>query len=450
MRTIQQPQHVEVHFSDPLDDNLDLNGLIYLKSGAEVTLTTEDNLVKIYPTSRQNGNDVVVIDDAIKNSIGYQLVEAASYQITFTSLKPKVELIGKGVILPTTNGLIFPFKAVSLKAVNVKVIKVFENNIAQFMQVNQFDGTREIKRVGRIVYKKEIKLTNDKPIDLGKWNTYTLDLSAMIETEPGAIYRVEIDFSKEQSIYPCTDGKNENNIAETASLEEENQAYDNPGEYYYNDDYYYEDYNWHEKDDPCKTSYYYSNQTRVARNVLVSNLGIIAKGGDNKQLFVAITDLRTTEPLSGVQVEIYNYQNQLLASTTSNAEGMATIELQHAPFLLVAKNGAERGYLRLDDGSANSLSMFDVGGDKVMKGIKGFLYGERGVWRPGDSLYLTFMLEDKNNALPENHPVVLELYTPTNQLYLREVRTASLNGFYNFSTKTDPESPTGNWLAKVK
>ena len=38
------------------------------------------------------------------------------------NLKPKVELIGEGVILPNSDGLIFPFKAVNLSAVNVKVI----------------------------------------------------------------------------------------------------------------------------------------------------------------------------------------------------------------------------------------------------------------------------------------------------------------------------------------
>ena len=50
-------------------------------------------------------------------------------------------------------------------------------------------------------------------------------------------------------------------------------------------------------------------------------------------------------------------------------------------------------------------------------GIKGYIYGDRGVWRPGDSLFLSFILEDKNNVLPADHPVIFTLYNSKGQLY---------------------------------
>ena len=56
-------------------------------------------------------------------------------------------------------------------------------------------------------------------------------------------------------------------------------------------------------------------------------------------------------------------------------------------------------------------------------GIKGFIFGERGVWRPGDSLFLSCIIEDKDNKLPEEHPVEMELYSPTGQLYKRPVQS---------------------------
>ena len=48
---------------------------------------------------------------------------------TFTDIKPAVELIGKGNILPNTGGLHFPFRAVNLNAVNVKVVQVYEDKV---------------------------------------------------------------------------------------------------------------------------------------------------------------------------------------------------------------------------------------------------------------------------------------------------------------------------------
>ena len=107
---------------------------------------------------------------------------------------------------------------------------------------------------------------------------------------------------------------------------------------------------------------------------------------------------------------------------------MVEIDITKKPFLLVAKTGEERGYLKLDDGNSLSLSMFNVSGQRLKKGVKGYIYGERGVWRPGDSLFLSFILEDKNQLLPADQPVVFELFGPDNKVRNKKVRTHSING----------------------
>ena len=99
------------------------------------------------------------------------------------------------------------------------------------------------------------------------------------------------------------------------------------------------------------------------------------------------------------------------------------------------------------EGTSLSLSMFDVSGEIVQKGLKGFIYGERGIWRPGDSLYLTFILEDKEKLLPGNHPVTFDLINPNGQIVKRMIKTNSVNGFYDFRTATDRTAATGNWQA---
>ena len=53
----------------------------------------------------------------------------------------------------------------------------------------------------------------------------------------------------------------------------------------------------------------------VSRNVLASDLGIIAKGGNNKTMLFAVTDLKTTEPLSeslGEQQAVLAYMSDIL------------------------------------------------------------------------------------------------------------------------------------------
>ncbi len=456
IHVVQEPnQRIEVHFSDPLKKDQNLEGLIYLTSNQEIRTVIESNVVYVYPKRKLVGENTVVIEEYIVNSLGYQLMEGKRLALSFTSHKPAVELVGKGVIVPNSNGVILPFKAVNLSSVDYRIVKIYENNITQFLQDNQLDGNEMLRRVGRLVKKGSMNLTSKTSINYSNWNTFYLDISDYVKTDPGAIYRVSLSFRPSQSLYSC-DPKVKDTEASTSDLvDPEFAQYDKPvGRYYYYDDYYYEynsDYNWSERENPCHISYYLRGNTVVSRNILSSDLGIIAKSGGDGVLHAFVTDLKTSEPISGVNVELYNYQQQLITSGGTDGGGMAVLNLEdQVPFLMIAKLDDQRGYLRLDDASSRSVSMFNVGGKKVNQGLKGFIYGERGVWRPGDSIFLSFILEDKFKAVPTGHPVVMKLYTPENKLYRTKIQTSSVNGFYDFRTKTDMEAPTGNWTAKVK
>lgn len=460
-KVIQQPsQYIQVRFSDPLARNQNLDGLIRLSNGVSLTFTIEGNIVNVYPAVRQSGSASLSIEQGIRNIMNYKLPRTEVISLAFEELKPALRLTGKGVILPSSQGLIFPFEAVNLKAVDVRIIRIFENNIAQFLQVNQLDGTNQMKRVGRLVFRREIPLTSSTPIDYGVWNTFSLDLSQLIKQEPGAIYRVELGFRKKHSTYPCAGGNDQQTEEEEEAAEDEMvaeqeysywDAWEGYESGYYDDEeyYYYEEEERRSRNDPCSNAYYHEGR-KVARNILASDLGIIAKGGSDKWLTFAVTDLKTTDPLSGVTLEVYNYQKQLIASTTTNSDGLAKVRTDGMPFLLIARSGDQRGYLRLDEGSSLSLSTFDVSGAPVQKGLKGFIYGERGVWRPGDTLFLAFIMEDKADLIPENHPVILELVNPMGQLVKKMVRSKGMNGFYQFTIPTSADAPTGNYTANIK
>jgi uncharacterized protein YfaS (alpha-2-macroglobulin family) len=456
LSVVQQPeQYILLSFSDPLQTNQFLQGLISVENGTDLQFIIEGNEIKAYPSARQTGILKVYIEPGIKNIEGYKLKSRTEHELSFEDIKPAIRLLGNGVILPNSDGLIFPFEAVNLKAVDVKIVRIYENNIGQFLQVNYLDGNYELKRVGRLILKKTVNLVSDKPFDYSKWNTFSIDLAELIKSEPGAIYHVELGFRKKYSLFPCSnDISTEEELAEEVpdqdrTFEEELTYWDDYESYYdYDSEYYNWDYDWNEREDPCSNSYYGGHRS-VSRNILASDLGIIAKLGTDRSMTFAVTDLLTTSAVPNVTLEIYNYQQQLIGSTQTGSDGFAEIKPDGQPFYLIAKNGLQRGYLRLDDGSSLSLSRFDVSGNVVQKGIKGFIYGERGVWRPGDSLYLTFMLEDKNAILPQNHPVIFELINPHGQIVRKLVRTSGINGFYDFKTFTEPDAPTGNWSARI-
>ncbi|MFB6455450.1 alpha-2-macroglobulin [Chitinophaga sp. Hz27] len=450
-------QHLLIQFSDPISMAQSLEGLISISGQSDLRYSIDGSEVKVYAPNRLEGNYSVVINEGILNIVDRKLGKTYTSNVNFENTLPSVEIPGKGVILPESNKMVMPFEAVNLKAVDVTIIKIYENNIPQYLQRNDLNGSEEIRRVGKPVVEKTIRLDNDKSINLHKKNRFFLDLDQLIRTEPGAIYRITIGFRRAYALASCKAASEDTPKTSTGEVDysDEDDSYygekiDEDDEFWQRyDNYYPMGFNWNEKDDPC-TSSYYNRDKWVTRNVISSNLGLTAKRGNDNSMLVAVTDIRDTKPLMAVELELLDYQNQVIFKTKSDGDGLATFDLKRKPYLLVAKKGTERGYLKLDDGSSLPLSRFDVQGEEVQQGIKGFLYGERGVWRPGDSIYLTFILEDKEKKLPADMPVTMELYNPKGQLYKRINSNTSLNGFYSFATATQPDDITGSWLAKVK
>lgn len=442
-------QQVVVQFSDPLNETQNLEGLVRISELNSLDFEVKDNEIKVFPPVRQTGSRTITVEAGVKNILNYKTKTAATFDVAFEQTLPAVRFVGKGNILPSTDGLIMPFEAVNLKSVDVKVIKIYEDNVLQFLQVNEFDGNSELRRVGRPVLSKTISLESAGVADLGKWNRFTLDLSTLIQAEPGAIYQVRISFKKAYLAYVCEGGED---TPATEGAFEQWDGEDGGEESYwdsYDDYYYYDDYDWSQRDNPCHSSYYTGNRN-IRRNVLASDLGLLAKRGGDDNTLVVVNDLKTTLPLSGVEVELFDYQQQLLAAGKTDGDGKVMLQSSKKPFAVVAKHGSQRGFLKVQGGESLSLSNFNVSGAHVQNGLKGFLYGERGVWRPGDSLYLSFILEDKNKLLPASHPVVFELQNPQGQVTTRLARSSSENGFYKFATATTADAPTGNWLGRVK
>jgi alpha-2-macroglobulin len=476
-------QSVILNFSDPILATQNLEGIIRFSDYTGALRTVVDaNFVRIFPAQRITGTHDVQVEPGLKNIANATLKEKANWTLDFEERKPAVRLVGRGNIIPKAdNGaVIFPFEAVGLNAVDVEVFKIFNSNILQFLQVNDMEGSGELERVGKIVLQKKISLQSLNPTaNFGTWQRYALDLRDMIAQDPGAIYQIRFAFRRGYVVNTCeadaiggdAEGANKtpkgNSFADEDELAHFNQPDENGllksimGSYqgiYYNENYnWYEGeegdedgrYNWENRENPCKKEFY-NNSHFITRNVFVSDLGLIAKKGRDGSAFIAITDILTAAPMGSVDLEFYNYQLQPILKTNTDGSGTMRIEkFTEAPFLMVATKGDRRGYLRMADGSSLSLSRFDVAGVEPQKGLKGFIYGERGVWRPGDSLFLNFVLEDLSGKLPEGHPVTFELTDPKGAMQYRSVATSNVNGVFPFHCQTRNDAMTGNWNAKV-
>jgi alpha-2-macroglobulin len=475
-------QSLLINFSDPLKKEQDFKGLVAIEHTKNLKFTTMGNVLKVFfnnetektstntfversahtvdstsvdtaewdeeqSTAEKSfyGSRLVEIFQGIESTEGYKMKKNYSEKILFEQIKPGVKLLNSGTILPRSNNLKINFEAANLNAIDVKVYKIYKNNILQFLQDNELNGTSKLRQVSQAVAKKTITLKQNNLFDYSKWNTYALDLSKIIKPEPGAIYRVEFSFRKKYSMYKCGNESSDSNQENDMEEDDENDINYSNNRY----DYYYEDdYEWRESLNPC-TDYYYFNNTKVGINVLASDIGIIAKRGTDKSIAIAVSDIVTTEPISGATVDLFNYQQQQIGSGKTDSDGFASFQLDKYAYFAIVTKGEHSTYLKLDDELSLSVSNFDVAGDKLQKGLKGYIYGERGVWRPGDTLHLAFILNDHANKLPSTHPVKLKLNDPRGKTTFQKVVSMNALNHYKFTVPTESSAPTGSWEAVV-
>ncbi|MCG2417435.1 hypothetical protein K8089_00265 [Aequorivita sp. F47161] len=461
---------LSINFSDPLLENQDFAGLVTIENTTDLRYEVNGNVLNVYPPNRVVGNVKVTVFTGIKNTEGFGLKKEFSELVSFEQLKPAVRMISKGVILPNSASTPVYFEAVNLSKVDVRVIKIYENNVLQFLQSYNLNdnNTYDIKRVGRRIAKKTIDLKPEDLANNGSWKAYAINLSEYFKADPGAIYQLEISFKNEYITYDCSE-----NASKAIDTEEDDDDYYEEDAYYASDSSEDEEireqrywdneiyrwrnytYNWQQRDNPCHAAYY--NEDRVVTaNILGSDLGLIVKKSNNRSYHFITTNLISARPESGVEIKLFNYQQQLIETVTTDGEGMTLYDGTKNAAFAVAQKGNNFAYVKLEDGNALSMSNFDISGKELQKGLKGYTYTERGVYRPGDSIHLTFVLNDNANPLPKNHPVSLSVTDARGKLVQRTVLNASdspfrgvQGGFYYFPIATDVSAPTGNWNATV-
>ena len=435
------PAVISIYMSENIDPEQDLKGLVNIPGITLDNFKIDQNVIRAYlPSSSSMKTGELNLYPGIRSITGNTLQNTYTTSLQLQSLKPEVEFIGKGVIVPDKNQVLVPFSAVGLKAVDLEIIQVSPQNMNFFLQENTYDGYGDLVRTARPVFMKKIDLLEKNPnIDTDKWNNFTIDLAKLVKLEKGNIYRIVLKFKKSYTTLDCADELPDSDYGTT--------DWDNSNGYaYYNEYSYPSGYKWSERDDPTSVSYY-TGERFAKRNIINTSLGLMAKQGMNNQYHICVSDLATAQPVSNCKITLYNYQNQEIGTASTDKEGFATLETDTKAFIVLAQKGNDRAWLKLADGNALSLSNFDVSGQHVQMGVKGFIYGERGVWRPGDDLHLSLILEDKMNTLPEGHPIVAQLLDPNGRIVQSLTDHIGKNNIYSFTFHTDEQAQTGYWNA---
>ena len=433
--------HAALYFTQPLKESQNIVGIITFAPQIGYRSSITGNRIDFYFDksslySYQLSEMEMTVGKGIRNADNALLQEDYNFDFDLTENLPKVRWTDDGVIIPDVDETTVYFDAICINSVTLRIIRIFDDNILSFMQDNDLTETYGVRKAGRL--EKKVCLAIDNPYP-NQWKTFPIVLSDYIKVEPGAMYQLSLNFGPADYTFASEEMKQA--VMENAALE---------ASYWDGDAYDYKEFRYDgEWEDP--NGYYYYNYVEVKKNIVVSNLAVTAKMGRNDVLDAFVFTINDAQPASGAQVLAYNFQRQQLAKGSTDAQGHVQLKCANKPAFVVATDSkGSKSVIKLNDGNALSYSRFNVDGEAVEKGVTGFAYTNRGVWRPGDELQLNLMLNDLDDALPKDYPVVLEVSDATGRLYAKQVNTKPVNDIYCFTVPTNVSDETGLWTARFK
>jgi alpha-2-macroglobulin len=184
---------------------------------------------------------------------------------------------------------------------------------------------------------------------------------------------------------------------------------------------------------------------------IVSDLGLTAFTG-NDGIHAFVNSLATTDAKKDIEVKLISRSNEVLATRRTDAGGHVQFEagLAHGeggaePTVLVANDGQEDfAFLNLT-APAFDLTDRGVSGRPAPNGLDAFVYAERGVYRSGETAYLTALLRDARGAAAPGVPLTFVVERPDGVEYKRTVVPDGGLGGHSLTLPIAASAPTGTW-----
>ncbi len=448
---IESNDYVQLFFSDPLLPEQNLEGLITLSKGSILRSVIQDNRIDLFLDNSLVDHCKLGISAEIQNLDKSPLKEKISKTLYFTPPKPDVKFAESGHILPPEDGWKVPVKLVSAYGFRLRILKVYEQNAHYFFQTNTRSLAEQtgLERYGKIVL--------DTIYNTGKENvfderSYLIDLGAEVKREPRALYKLFLTIPSEYSAYPCDE-----KVIQGAKDMLDYLNFNGPGSRVVYDDFDYDEYYYYYEptfydehidvkfSNPCEE--YFFSQIHDQRMLICSDVGLVVKYEPEKQRYFSyVSSISTSDPIQGSTVELYNYQGIKLVSGKTGSDGIVNLQTDNLPFLakVIAPDG-QGMYLHLMEEKALSLSTFQVDGKDWQNKAKIHFYGERDVWRPGDSCYVSCIYFDEHKKLPAKLPLNLKLRDPRGRIMKEWTVSDHKMGLFDLRFSTGLNDPTGIW-----
>ncbi|GAB3855874.1 alpha-2-macroglobulin [Hymenobacter terrigena] len=194
---------------------------------------------------------------------------------------------------------------------------------------------------------------------------------------------------------------------------------------------------------------------QVSKLVAVTDLGLIVKQGATGGTTVFANSIRTAEPLSGVTVNLVSSNNQVIGTTTTDKSGVAQFDSaasmkRFTLGMITATKDADFSFLDLTK-SRVETSRFEVGGlTSNAAHYQAFLYGDRNLYRPGDTVRTNTVIRTEDWKTPAaGLPLKIRLLLPSGKEYSSLQQKLSAAGSFESRFILPPTIMTGLYTMEV-
>jgi uncharacterized protein YfaS (alpha-2-macroglobulin family) len=333
----------------------------------------------------------ISIEPGVRGALGGRLVERFSQGVSFGNTQPSISFASaeKAMYLSSLGARSLGLRLNAVEKVQVTVAKVYASNVQDFLRTdkqysNESGGEEESEE-----YSGDGDPDNDE--SGGSYQYYDLE------------NRGDVLFTRSYT----TAGLKKQNGLHLLSLSLKDLEFNAPLKGLYVVRVQDTEHLW----------------LREEKLVALTDLALIARQNASGGAVVFLNSLRTAQPVSGATVRFLSTSNQVMATATTNGQGVARYDSVAGSRLrlgmVTVVKDADFSFISLPRTQVET-SRFEVGGlTSNAAHYQAFMYGDRDLYRPGDTIYTnTVVRHDDWRTPPAGLPVKVRLLLPTGKEYV--------------------------------
>ncbi len=186
--------------------------------------------------------------------------------------------------------------------------------------------------------------------------------------------------------------------------------------------------------------------------LVVANANLTLKASIDS-LLVWATDVNTGEPIANAPIQVFDSARQMVASGTTDADGLLTVSLPRAsdlnvPRVAVLQNGDQFGIGVTNWSDGIDAWYFGLNPEYYPEQYRAYLYTDRPIYRPDQPVYFRGVIREKNDVTytpPSFSTIPVQITDDQGEVVYDKSLPLTPYGTFSDSFQIAADAPLGNY-----